>query len=68
MNNLDVILAAEDVKKSFRSPGGEVIEVLRGAGLSVIRGESLSLRGESGAGKSTFLNIIAGWNPPTAAP
>ena len=60
MNNLDVILAAEDVKKSFRSPGGEVIEVLRGAGLSVLRGESLSLRGESGAGKSTFLNIIAG--------
>lgn len=60
MNNRDIILAAEDVKKSFRSPGGEVIEVLRGAGLSVLRGESLSLRGESGAGKSTFLNIIAG--------
>ncbi len=46
---------AEGVTKSYRSKS-----VLRGANLTVERGESVALVGENGAGKSTFMNICAG--------
>ena len=59
------VLRAEGVRKKFRSPDGGFLEVLRGASLSVGRGESVSLRGESGAGKTTFLNILAGLESPS---
>ncbi len=61
----ETVLRAEGVRKKFRSPDGGFLEVLRGASLSVGRGESVSLRGESGAGKTTFLNILAGLESPS---
>ena len=61
----ETVLRAERVSKKFRSPDGGFLEVLRGASLSVGRGESVSLRGESGAGKTTFLNILAGLESPS---
>lgn len=61
----ETVLRAEGVSKKFRSPDGGFLEVLRGASLSVGRGESVSLRGESGAGKTTFLNILAGLESPS---
>ena len=61
----ETVLRAEGVRKKFRSPNGGFLEVLRGANLSVGRGESVSLRGESGAGKTTFLNILAGLESPS---
>lgn len=62
----EIILRAKEIKKSFKSPNGETIDVLRGANLEVARGQSISLRGESGAGKTTFLNVIAGLESPTS--
>ena len=59
MNDAEIILSANAVKKTFTSPDGIAVDVLRGANLEIARGESVSLRGESGAGKTTFLNIIA---------
>ncbi len=53
------ILEARGLCKSFKSPSGGVIEVLRGVDISIRRGESISLTGESGAGKTTFMNICA---------
>lgn len=61
----ETVLRAEGVRKKFKSPDGGFLEVLRGASLSVGRGESVSLRGESGAGKTTFLNILAGLESPS---
>ena len=61
----EIILRAKEIKKSFKSPNGETIDVLRGANLEIARGQSISLRGESGAGKTTFLNVIAGLESPT---
>jgi len=52
-------LSAVDVKKSFKTPDGDSIEVLRGATISIKAGESVALRGESGSGKTTFMNIIS---------
>lgn len=62
----EIILRAKETKKSFKSPNGETIDVLRGANLEIARGQSISLRGESGAGKTTFLNVIAGLESPTS--
>jgi len=54
MNDAEIILSANAVKKTFTSPDGIAVDVLRGANLEIARGESVSLRGESGAGKTTF--------------
>lgn len=53
------VLNIRGIEKSFPAPGGGRIDVLRGADLALSEGESVSLRGESGAGKTTFLNIAA---------
>ena len=55
----DAILNATALRKSYRS-GDRVIEVLRGAALTVAPGESVGIRGESGSGKTTLLNLLAG--------
>lgn len=60
------VLSAIDIKKSFRSPSGSDTEVLRGASIEIYAGESLSISGESGAGKTTFLNILAGLESATS--
>ncbi len=54
-----VILSARNITKSFVS-GGERSSVLNGVNLDVFEGEMLCLLGESGCGKSTFLNIMGG--------
>ena len=58
------ILSAVEIRKAFKSPGGGLTEVLKGASLDVCENESVSICGESGAGKTTFLNIIAGLESP----
>ena len=45
--------------KTFKVPGSQHIEVLKGIDLKVKRGEFLSIMGPSGSGKSTLLNILA---------
>jgi alpha-D-ribose 1-methylphosphonate 5-triphosphate synthase subunit PhnL len=51
-----------DVSKSFtlHNQGAAVIEVMRGASLSVEPGECVGLVGASGAGKSTLMRMIYG--------
>ena len=53
------VLQATALRKSYRS-GDRMIEVLRGAALTVAPGESVGIRGESGSGKTTLLNLLAG--------
>jgi nitrate/nitrite transport system ATP-binding protein len=52
-------LAIEAVDKSFVR-GGKTSEVLKGASLSIDRGEFITIIGHSGCGKSTLLNLVAG--------
>ncbi|MGD0566154.1 MAG: ABC transporter ATP-binding protein [Candidatus Goldiibacteriota bacterium] len=54
------VLEIRDVKKSFRSPEGGINEVITIKTFYVVEGEQIALAGESGSGKTTFLNIIAG--------
>jgi ABC-2 type transport system ATP-binding protein len=55
------VLAARDIVQRF----GEQ-EVLRGVSLGVEAGEVLGLLGPSGAGKTTFVNVVAGVAEPVS--
>lgn len=61
---LDFGLGVTDLRKSFSSPAGEKIEVLRGVSFSVAQGEVVAIMGASGAGKSTLLQLIGGLEAP----
>lgn len=62
----DIVLSAVNIRKEFESPDGSKIEVLNNVQLEVKQAESVSLRGESGAGKTTFMNILSGFELPTS--
>ena len=57
---LDFGLRVTDLRKSFVSPTGERIEVLRGVSFSASAGEAVAIMGSSGAGKSTLLHLLGG--------
>jgi putative ABC transport system ATP-binding protein len=54
------MLAVTDLTKAFTSPEGQAVEIVNVPSFSLNPGEQLALRGESGSGKTTFLNLIAG--------
>jgi lipoprotein-releasing system ATP-binding protein len=59
MSNPKIALAARDLRKTYITAGNP-IEILRGIELEVAPGESISISGESGCGKTTLLNLLAG--------
>lgn len=59
------VLEALDVVKTFRE-GSESVSVLKGASLSLARGEIVALEGPSGSGKTTFLTILGCMLTPTS--
>ncbi|ACK82148.1 ABC transporter ATP-binding protein [Methylorubrum extorquens] len=59
------ILTIRDVSKTYTAQGRRT-EALRGAGLTVQRGEFVCLLGASGCGKSTLLRIAAGFEAPSS--
>ena len=61
---LDLGLCVTDLRKSFSSPTGETIEVLRGVSFATMPGNTIAITGQSGAGKSTLLHLIGGLETP----
>jgi peptide/nickel transport system ATP-binding protein len=69
MNN--VLLEARNLKKQFTLPArpfgrAETINAVDGVTLSVRKGETLGLAGESGCGKSTVAKLLMGLELPTS--
>ena len=54
------MLLVENVKKSYREPNGERLQILDVPHLALAAGEQVVIRGRSGGGKTTLLNAIAG--------
>ena len=55
----NVLLSTRGIRKAFKS-GDSITQVLKGVNIDIYEGEFLAILGESGCGKSTFLNIIGG--------
>ncbi len=60
------VLAIGELSKSVPGNGGRGREIFSGLGLTLARGEYVAIMGESGVGKSTLLNLIAGLDAPDA--
>jgi putative ABC transport system ATP-binding protein len=54
------MLSVTNLAKSFLTPEGASVKVVDVAEFRLGAGEQLALRGESGSGKTTFLNLVAG--------
>ena len=61
----DVIIKIDDIHKSFALSEEVVVRALRGVSLEVERGEYIAVKGASGSGKSTFMNILGFLDTPT---
>jgi putative ABC transport system ATP-binding protein len=62
---MPVLVRLDRVTKDY-SEGGELRHVLREACLEVEEGELVAIRGRSGSGKTTVLNLVAGIDQPSA--
>jgi putative ABC transport system ATP-binding protein len=54
------MLKVRNLRKGYAEPDGGRVEVVAIDDFQLEAGEHLALRGESGSGKTTFLNLIAG--------
>lgn len=61
----DYIIDCENLVKIYKTRDIEVL-ALQGLDLQVSRGEVMAIIGNSGSGKSTFLNILGGLDRPSA--
>ncbi|HOW65067.1 MAG TPA: ABC transporter ATP-binding protein [Candidatus Paceibacterota bacterium] len=61
-----MLLELKQVEKSYGTPGGQNVPVLRGISLTLAAGESMAVIGPSGSGKSTLLNLLGALDRPTA--
>ena len=57
-------LTLDNVRKSYREPGGSLLPVLAIEHFEIGEGEQVVLVGESGGGKTTLLNVISGISSP----
>jgi len=67
----EILLEARNLKKKFILPApqfgrSKVINAVNGINISVRRGETLGLAGESGCGKSTVAKLLMGLDQPTS--
>lgn len=64
INRSSPILQATNIERDFEV-GGTVLKALQGVDLTINPGQLMALKGRSGSGKTTFLNIIGGLDTPT---
>ncbi|SEG07247.1 putative ABC transport system ATP-binding protein [Actinacidiphila yanglinensis] len=57
------MVVVEDLRRTYGS-GDTAVPALRGVSFSVPRGELVALKGRSGSGKTTILNLVGGLDSP----
>ncbi|MGW1620397.1 ABC transporter ATP-binding protein [Streptomyces sp. NPDC002172] len=57
------MVVVEDLRRTYGS-GETAVHALRGVSFNVPRGELVALRGRSGSGKTTVLNLVGGLDTP----
>ncbi|UQS24919.1 ABC transporter ATP-binding protein [Amycolatopsis thermalba] len=62
----DVLLAAENLRVTFRDRRGARIDAVAGVDLQVRRNEIVALVGQSGSGKTTLARTLLGLQKPTS--
>ncbi|MBR1380564.1 MAG: ABC transporter ATP-binding protein [Alphaproteobacteria bacterium] len=60
----DIVMSVRDITKTFIE-GGQPLNILRGGGFDLHRGEIIALVGPSGSGKSTLLQCVGLLDKPT---
>ena len=66
MSEGTAIVAARQLSKTFAAPGGGVVNGVEQLSLTIRTGELTALVGPDGAGKTTFLRMVAGLLKPDA--
>jgi putative ABC transport system ATP-binding protein len=61
----DPLVALDDVHLTLSGPAGPV-DILRGVGLEIAAGETVSLVGPSGSGKTSLIMVVAGIERPSS--
>ena len=59
-------LISQNLNMIFKSPKGEKVHALKDLNFTIKKGELLTVLGQSGCGKTTLLNIAAGFIRPTS--
>jgi len=59
------VIVVKDLRKSIRN-GSRTVDILKGIGFEVPRGQFVAIMGSSGSGKSTLLGLLAGLDTPSA--
>jgi len=60
------MIEVRHLAKSFPTPSGKPLQVLRDVNCTINKGEVISIIGPSGTGKSTFLRALNLMDPPTS--
>lgn len=55
-----IIVEFKDVSKSFASPSGQDICILKDFHIRIARGDRIGVLGKNGSGKSTFIKLLTG--------
>ena len=55
---MDTVIVTQDLRKSFRTRKGGVVEAVKGVSMEVGRGEVFGFLGPNGAGKTTTLRML----------
>lgn len=63
---MEQIIMTRGLTKTYRSPGGAIVQALNGVTLSIPPGQFVAVMGPSGCGKSTLLHLLGGLDRPTA--